>query len=449
MKVPNGTYKVTFLFCETKFDHEGQRVFDLKVQNTELLSGIDVFKVAGRDSIYSVSSGMVEVNNYTLNIDVLPMIGPSCMSGFIIEGRTADANQIKGTLYKRCINVGGGLYKDFEADLSERVGNKPLLPRDMSSASLYRDYALHEFGSEVADRAAAIFESLDGTEGNEGHLGFQMPRPAAWITGPGVIKPNDKRWEEEAVNYAFVDTLHTLRNQIKGKGNQARFDYWLNTFSCLKAMGQLGCMRGQLDKQIKKLDELSSGNAKQAFLTKEVIPLRIALSRKWEEMIGYLSQTISTSGEIGTLINLESQTRKTYGFLTRHDALLESVYGKELPDQIQLSTSYSLPPRLIVLNERTVLEKGEPYKLEVIIWGMKNPEEVPILMYRELGKGKFKAKKMAHEKQSVFSIRIPEDAGKTIEYYVTMDIKGTKLFYPASAPEMNTSWVFCNNSTSK
>ena len=65
---------------------------------------------------------------------------------------------------------------------------------------------------------AAIFESLDGTVGNEGHLGFRMPRPAAWITGPGVIQPNETPWEEEAVKYAFVDSLYALRGLIKGKG---------------------------------------------------------------------------------------------------------------------------------------------------------------------------------------------------------------------------------------
>lgn len=280
VKVPNGKYQVAFLFSETKFDQPGQRVFDLKVQDTEILSRIDVFKAVGRDSIYAISTGIVEVDNYTLNIDIIPVTGPTFMSGFIIDGRTADVNQVKGTPYKRCINVGGGLYKDFEADLSERVGNKPLLPRDMSSASLYRDYTRHEFGTEVGDQVAAIFELLDGTVGSEGHLGFRMPRPAAWITGPGVIKPNENSWEEEAVKYAFVDTLYALRDQVKGKGNKARFDYWLNTFACLRAMGELGCMRGQLDIQLEHLEKTATEDSRQVFLTKEVIPLRIALSRK-------------------------------------------------------------------------------------------------------------------------------------------------------------------------
>lgn len=441
VKVPNGNYKVTFLFSETKFDRPGQRVFHLKVQDSEVLRNIDVFKAAGRDSAYTITSGMVKVDNYTLDIQFEPVVGPTFLSGFVIEGKTADVNQIKGTPYRRCIDVGGGLYKDFEADLSEQVGNKQQRPRDMSATSLYQDYACHEFGSEVGNRVAAIFESLDGTVGNEGHLGFRMPRPAAWITGPGVIQPNEIPWEEEAGKYAFVDSLYALRDQVKGKGNKARFDYWLNTFSCLRAMGELGCMRGLLDNRMKELSAQPSEKAKRSFVEDKVLPLRIDLSRKWEQMIDYLMQTVYTSGELGTLINLESQTRKTYGFLTKYDQELEVAYGKKLPTEIYLSETYSQSSRLIVLNERTVIGKGEAYKMEVTVLGTNHIDEVPVLMYRELGKGKFKAKKMTHEKQQTFSVQLPDSTEKTIEYYITMNVDGKNLSYPASAPEVNSTWV--------
>lgn len=35
---------------------------------------------------------------------------------------------------------------------------------------------------------------------------------------------------------------------VKGKGNLARFDYWLHTFEYLRTMGQLGCLRGKMDR---------------------------------------------------------------------------------------------------------------------------------------------------------------------------------------------------------
>lgn len=440
VKVPNGRYRVTFLFCETKYDKPGERVFSLNIQDTEKLSDIDVFARVGRDSIYTLTSGDVEVNNYTLNIEVVPGKGPTFMSGFKIEGMTADANQVKGTPYKRCINVGGGLYKDFEADLSERAGNKPTMPRDFSATSFYKDYALHEFGSEIGEQAAAILESLDGNIGNEGHLNFRMPRPASWITGPGVIRPNESDWADESTKYAFVDSLYALRESVKGKGNLARYDYWLHTFSYLRAMGHLGCMRGQLDKSMKALSALPKDKQKM-LLEQEIIPLRIALSRGWEEMMGHLLQTVSTSGEVGTVINLESQTRKTYAFLTKHDKQITTISGKELPKEAQLSTEYSFSPRLVVLNERTVIEAGEPYRMEVIMIGKHEQSDSPVLKYRPLGKKKFKSLPMKPESSHVFSVQLPEEAHTgTLEYYITTGEK-SPCVYPATAPDINATWI--------
>ena len=51
-------------------------------------------------------------------------------------------------------------------------------------------------------------------------------------------------------------------------------------------------------------------------------------------------------------------------------------------------------------------------------------------MYRELGKGKFKAIKMVCEKGNIFSVQIPDNTGKTLEYYVSMEIEGKVLSYP-------------------
>ena len=125
----------------------------------------------------------------------------------------------------------------------------------------------------------------------------------------------------------------------------------------------------------------------------------------------HLMQTVYTSGELGSLINLESQTRKTYGFLTKYDKAIEAAYGKKLPAETELSKTYSQSPRLVVLNERAVIGKGEKYKMEVIVLGSEQIAEAPVLMYRELGKGKFKeleersgnySKEFPHQEESKF-----------------------------------------------
>ncbi|MGM9804665.1 MAG: malectin domain-containing carbohydrate-binding protein [Muribaculaceae bacterium] len=435
VKVPNGRYRIRFMMSETRYDKAGERVFGIRIQDSTTINDIDIFRQVGRDTCYVITSDEVEVNNYMLKIDFLPVNGPTCLSAFVIEGATADANQIKGTPYKRSINVGGGLYKDYEADLSETVGNKPAMPRDLSTASLYESYATASFGKEVAHQIAQIMETVDGTIGNEGYSGFKMPRPAGWITGPGVIQPNETPWQQEQLRYAFINELYALRPEVKGSGNLARYDYWLNTFACLRTMGELGCMRGQMDKLMR--------NATKQTVESEVLPLRIELARKWEELIGHLLQTVSTSGEVGTLINLESQTRKTYGFLTKYDSEIISITGKALPTECQLSQTYEQAPRLIVLNHRELLQQNEDYIMQLTVLGKKEGDKAPVLRYRKLGKGKFTAVEMQHQGGNCFTATLPRNMhGATIEYYVTFTQGSNQYIYPASAPGVCGTWTW-------
>lgn len=440
INIPNGNYKITFLFSETKYTEIGKRIFDIKIEDKIQLSGIDVFERVGNDTVCIVTTPEFKVNDYTLDIDMVPVVGPTFLSAFIIEGRTDDVNQIKGEPYKRCIDVGGGLYKDFEADLSEFESNTPLSSRDMSSTSFYTDYAFTMFGSSVASKVADIFESLDGTIGNDGFRNFKMPRPATWITGPGVINPNENNWEKESGKYAFVDTLSALRSQIQGKGNLERFDYWLNTFRYLQTMGYLSCLRGKLDKYMKQLSSMSQMEQK-LFAKEKILPIRIELSRRWEKMMGYLIKTVSTTGELGTVINLESQTRKTYGFLSKYDSEIETVLKAKLPSEIHLSTHYTSEPRMFVLNERLALQKGETYKLQVNILGHDKMTKAPVFKYRKLGEKKFQKKKMYRKSDVVFEIFAPEFQNKTIEYYIEAEFDSEKICYPSTAPILNRTWT--------
>lgn len=441
INLPNGKYRVSFLFSETKYNEPDKRVFDIALEGKKLLQGIDVYQLAGSDTVCRVVSPDFRVDDFTLDIDILPVKGETFLSAFIIEGMTDDVNQIKGKPYKRCIDVGGGLYKDFEADLNEFESNAPEMNRDLSCKSFYLDYAQAMFGKDVAKDIARIFESVDGTDGNEGFRNFRMPRPAAWITGPGVINPNEKSWQEESVRYAFVDSLENLRDNISGHGNLERFDYWLNTFKYLRAVGQLGCIRGELDKRMKDLSACPPSEQK-AFIADRILPIRIQLARTWEEMMGYLILTVNTTGELGTVINLESQTRKTYAFLNKYDSSLESISGQKLPSSVNLSKTYAGTPRLFVLNERNTLEKEEAYTLKLHVSGAEKMEKEPVLYYRELGKKKFKKMKMERKSDGYFEVQAPNRENRTLEYYIEAKFSTQTVRYPASAPQCNHTWVY-------
>ena len=441
INLPNGNYRVTFLFSETKYKEPDKRVFDIALEGEKLLQGIDVYKLVGSDTVCQVVSPDFRVDDFTLDIDIEPIKGETFLSAFIIEGMTDDVNQIKGEPYRRCIDVGGGLYKDFEADLNEFESNAPEMKRDLSCFSFYLDYAQVMFGKEAAKEIARIFESVDGTVGNEGFRNFKMPRPAAWITGPGVINPNEKSWQEESIKYAFVDSLNILRDRISGKGNLERFDYWLNTFKYLRSMGQLGCVRGELDKKMKEMSNYSHLEQK-SFVSDQILPLRIQLSRLWEEMMGYLIQTVNTTGELGTVINLESQTRKTYSFLNKYDKDIEAILGEKLPSTVCLSEVYSGSPRMFVLNERSMLEKGEAYTLKLHVLGSDKMDKEPILYYRELGTKKFKKVMMEKKTDRYFEIQIPNRENRTLEYYIETKFTTQTVRYPVSAPQCNKTWAY-------
>lgn len=441
INVPNGNYRVTFLFSETKYREPDKRVFDIALEGKKQLQGIDVYKRVGSDTVCRVVSPDFRVDDFTLDIDFIPVKDETFLSAFIIEGMTDDVNQIKGKPYRRCIDVGGGLYKDFEADLNEFESNAPEMDRDLSCLSFYLDYAQVMFGKDVAKAVARIFESVDGTVGNEGFRNFKMPRPAAWITGPGVINPNENSWQEESVKYAFVDSLSTLRDQISGKRNLERFDYWLNTFKYLRSMGQLGCVRGELDKKMREMYGYPFPERK-TFAEDQVLPIRIRLARLWEEMMGYLVQTVNTSGELGTVINLESQTRKTYSFLNKYDKDLESILGEKLPSATHLSEIYSGTPRMFVLNERSTLEKGEIYTLKLHVLGSDRMEKEPVLYYRELGTQKFEKKKMEKKSDGYFEVQVPDRENRTLEYYIETKFTTQTVRYPVSAPQCNNTWIY-------
>ncbi len=215
LDIPNGTYTVTLQFCE--IEPPVQNLFDVLLQGTKVVKGLNVADQVGFKTALDTTFHNVAVTQRVLNIDFVGRIGVPSIAGIMVEGGG----------YARRINCGGPAYKNYEAD-------DPPTPRSLPADDLYQEWALHQFGMEVAEPAARIFGGVDS----------RLPEPATWITGPGNVKPNDTTWEKVQKNYAFVDSLQMLRSLVQGKVNLARFDYWLNTFQYMKGIAQLGCLWG-------------------------------------------------------------------------------------------------------------------------------------------------------------------------------------------------------------
>lgn len=438
IKIPNGRYTVTLQFCETLYEEKGKRVFGVNVEGEEVATHLDIFSKVGKNTAYEIKSKQIQIKDGILNIDFNVEVENPIISGIIIEGKTDDVNQIKGSYYYRAINAGGIAYKNYEKDLPESTGKDSTMPRDLESLSFYKDYAQHEFGEEVSDSIAAILDSIDGFYGNGGNDNVKIPRPANWISGsgPGAIMPNRNPWENEKQKYEFVDRFTALTPFIKGRGNVDRYNYWNNTFEYTKAMAKLGCTRGLLDILMEKADKIANTNERKTFVQNEILPLRIQMSREWEYMMTFMLQTIYTPGELGTVANLEQLSRTFNHFLDNHDNIIRKYIGKELPDDIKLSSRYNGPDRLILLTERSLMNADEVLHLKVIVLSS-NENKAPILNYRELGTGQFKQLTMTTIKDNIFEITVPEIYNKGLEYYISLNTSQKVLVYPCTAPEIN------------
>ena len=75
---------------------------------------------------------------------------------------------------------------------------------------------------------------------------------------------------------------------------------------------------------------------------------------------------MDTPGELGTLANLEQQSRGAARLLEKHDAALEKLLGAALPSTCTPSSRYAGPARLIVPTVRSVAAPGEALTLRIL-----------------------------------------------------------------------------------
>ena len=251
----------------------------------------------------------------------------------------------------------------------------------MPTGDFYADWALHQFGPEVAKQAAAIFEKTDG----------RTPEATTWTNGPGGIGPNGKPVDEVLKAYAFVADLEKLRPQVKGEGNLERFDYWLENFRYMMAIERLKCAWGKKDEA--------------------------AMKEALADLHKHLLATVSTPGELGTVANWQQH----------------NLPGLKLTD---LATAYRGPMRVIVPTVRTALDAGENLNLRVIILA-ENPPRAAGVFVRPLGRGEFTRVPLAPVARGVHSARITPPGGEDFEYYVeAAAADGGAIRWPVTAPQM-------------
>lgn len=442
IEVPNGTYNVTLQFCELQFNQAGKRVFDVKVQGKQVVENLDIFSRAGKNRALDVSFSDVKIEDNRLSIEFARQVQFPTIAGIVIEGKTEDFNQIEGVAFSRRINCGGQAHGHYESDLPA-IGDVADLtkPRDLPVDDFYADWVKSQFGSNAAGELTALFIKLDGgpQARNRDDRRANLPRPSDW-NGPGAIVINTQPWEQVSKQYAHVDEMAALRGRIRGKGNIDRFDYWLNTFRYNRYLGQLGCLRGQLDSIVHSIKAEQDASIRKKLVKEEALPVRIQLSRLWEQMMTCQLQRVSNVGEMGTIANLEQHNRLYLHFLDRHDRYLQTILGQLLPFDIQLTLDYNGPGRLIVPTVRTQINRSEQLTIPAVILD-KGKTVAANLYWRPLNEEQYQTVPLTHVKRGVYNVTLPS-MESDFEYYIQAESsQGQKLLFPATAPDINQTVI--------
>jgi hypothetical protein len=412
----NGTCMVTLKFCEPHYDAAGIRVFDVKLQGQTVLTNLDVFARVGKNRALDYTYTNIVVTNGWVNIDFVPRVEFPCIAAIVVEG--------DGFADK--VNCGGPAYKDYAEDAPATEPPKPVLP---ATADFYADWAAHQFGPQVGPAAAAIFQKIDG----------DLPKPCTWVDGPGGIQPDKRPWEQVRKEYGFVDEFAALSPLVRGAGERERYDYWLNTFSYLRDVGEVNCTWGEYNRAMEKVKQQKDAAAKKDMARRLALPMRVKLVGLVGQVFEHLLGTVSTTGELGTVANWNQHNLP--GLLNKPGEELAKLLGEPLPANAQLAHSYDGPTRVIVPTTRTSLAANEAFKLKVIILA-RAPPRAATLCWRKLGDRRFAKVPLAPVARGVYSVQLPASGKDDFEYYVQVEVEGSApVYFPATAPARNQTVV--------
>jgi hypothetical protein len=286
----------------------------------------------------------------------------------------------------------------------------------------------------VADVAAKIFGMLDGTM--QGGKTTLIPRPGDWSGGPGGIRPDSVKWEERKADYLFVDEFEKLSESVSGAGNKERFDYWLNTFKYLKAIGKFACSTGEINRIVKTVK--SDSIADKTELIKSFTDLRAVQIDEFKEIISYLVRTIYTTGELGTMTNWQQHNYTQLIYIPGKE--FEKITGQKLPASCWPSNKDLNINRIIVPTLRTTLKKGEDLKLKIIITD--DNVRSAILYWRPIGKSRYFNIELKNVNRWVWFVSLPaHNLAEDFEYYIEVKSLSGTMIFPSSYPERDQTVV--------
>ena len=304
------------------------------------------------------------------------------------------------------------------------------LPRHVPAGDFYQDWATALFGEQPAAEIAAVFARVDGI----------LPRPSEWVDGPGGFTPDPRPWETVAPEYAFLEELEALREEVTGPGNLERFDYWLNTFRYMRETDRMRGLWHSLREPLETAENAPSPEEGARLAREVALPAYRELVACVRDVYTYLLASVTTSGGMGNVTNLEQHSMP--GIVYEPGERLAALLGEPLPADALLGQEYHGPARVFVRTVRTSISPGEELTIGATLLSAEPPERVA-LYWRALGAESFEHVSMEHAARGNFTATLPARApGEDIEYYIAVIFaEAEALLWPPTAPDLNQTLV--------
>lgn len=316
--------------------------------------------------------------------------------------------------------------KNYKRKLADSV-------RDYPVDDLYVKWARLQFGSKAAAKAAKIFTKLDGAPlyvPGKNTITAHFPRSSEWGNrGPGKIVVDILPWNIIQKEYDFINVFRKLKPLVAGGGSKQRYLYWYNTFMYAKTQARIGCLLGEMRIHAKRLSQ----HVDHGKDVETLIGLRQQAADEWATMITYLLQTVNSTGEMGTLANLEQHSLGSLRLLNAQDSIITAATGKVAP-AIKFNNNYQGLARLVITTSRTLLNDGDDLAFKVRVLSKHHIGPV-IIHWRSLGSTIFQSKSINYSASNVFNAELSnrEFSNKSFEYYITTKTGTTNLRYPTES----------------
>lgn len=173
--------------------------------------------------------------------------------------------------------------------------------------------------------------------------------------------PVTSNWTLLAPQFSFVERIMSFAPKVVGASNRIRFNYWSGLHQLNRAEGHALTLWAAFEGAF----QLANNSNASAATRGAALQARIELVGATNEVVRLQSNTLSSMGSLGTL--MEAQQRWIPFMISNYDtALAKLLKLQELPPQAMLQPGFLGTERVFALSPPASVEAAEPFVLTAI-----------------------------------------------------------------------------------